>query len=131
MKKILITALALLFIIPGIAFSAQEELKPQTKCPVMGGAIDKNVHLDYQGQRVYFCCDSCKGKFLAEPEKYFEKFKAEEILLESVQTKCPVMGGDIDKNVYLDYKGRRVYFCCGNCKEKFMKEPEKYLKKIN
>ena len=46
------------------------------------------------------------------------------------QTTCPVMGGTIDKKVYADYKGKRVYFCCPRCIETFNKDPEKYLKKM-
>ncbi len=58
------------------------DLKPQTVCPVMGGKIDKNVYVDYQGQRVYFCCSSCKAAFLKEPEKYMKKLAEEKVLLE-------------------------------------------------
>lgn len=43
------------------------------------------------------------------------------------QTHCPVMGGEIDRAYYADYRGQRVYFCCPACKEPFLKEPEKYL----
>jgi YHS domain-containing protein len=46
------------------------------------------------------------------------------------QKTCPVMGGDIDKSVYADYHGKRVYFCCGMCEDTFKKDPEKYIKKI-
>ena len=46
------------------------------------------------------------------------------------QTICPVMGGDIDKTVFADHKGKRVYFCCKMCIAKFEKEPEKYMKKL-
>ena len=46
------------------------------------------------------------------------------------QTECPVLGGNIDKNVYADYKGQRVYFCCKGCDEEFKKNPEKYLEKM-
>jgi len=46
------------------------------------------------------------------------------------QEYCPVMGGKIDKNVYADYEGKRVYFCCTSCKQEFMKNPEKYIKKL-
>lgn len=131
MKKILIITVVLLFLIPGILIAAdKEDFKPQTYCPVMEGKIDKDVYIDYQGQRVYFCCPSCKEKFKENPEKYFEKIQKEGVLLESVQKKCPVMGGDIDKKVFTDYKGRRIYFCCGGCIEKFKKNPEKYLRKI-
>lgn len=44
------------------------------------------------------------------------------------QTDCPVMGGKIDKTMYVDYKGMRVYFCCPGCPGEFSKDPEKYLK---
>jgi YHS domain-containing protein len=130
MKNFIFMTTALIFLIPGLVFAAQKELKPQTNCPVMGIKIDKNVYLDYQGQRVYFCCPSCKEKFQKDPEKYFKKIQDDGVLLKSVQKKCPVMGGDIDKKVYTDYKGRRVYFCCASCKKTFTEDPEKYLKKM-
>ena len=46
------------------------------------------------------------------------------------QTTCPVMGGAINKDYYTEYQGKKVYFCCPGCKEKFEKEPEKYLEKL-
>ena len=46
------------------------------------------------------------------------------------QTTCPVMGGAIDKTIYADYQGRRVYFCCRGCIAAFKKDPDKYLKKL-
>lgn len=46
------------------------------------------------------------------------------------QTNCPVMGGRVNKQVYADYQGKRVYFCCPKCKATFQKDPAKYLKKL-
>jgi len=46
------------------------------------------------------------------------------------QTLCPVLGGNIDKKVFIDYQGKRIYFCCSGCPAEFSKDPEKYLKKI-
>jgi YHS domain-containing protein len=46
------------------------------------------------------------------------------------QTICPIMGKPIDKNVYTEYKGKKVYFCCPACVEKFKAEPEKYIAKL-
>jgi YHS domain-containing protein len=46
------------------------------------------------------------------------------------QTKCPVMGGTIDKSLYVDAKGKRIYLCCAACEEAVRTEPEKYIKKI-
>ncbi|MBI4795572.1 MAG: YHS domain-containing protein [Deltaproteobacteria bacterium] len=41
---------------------------------------------------------------------------------------CPVMGGKINPNLYVDHNGQRVYFCCPGCLEAFKKDPGKYLK---
>jgi YHS domain-containing protein len=46
------------------------------------------------------------------------------------QALCPVLAGNIDKNVYADYKGKRIYFCCKGCDAEFKKDPERYLKKL-
>ena len=46
-------------------------------------------------------------------------------------TYCPVMP-DMQTNpdIFTDYKGKRVHFCCNNCKAAFGKEPEKYLDRL-
>ncbi len=60
-----------------------EEGKAQTLCPIMGGAIDKTAYVDYEGERVYFCCIGCKGTFLKDPQKYVDKMKSEGIVLDA------------------------------------------------
>jgi len=47
------------------------------------------------------------------------------------QKLCPVTGDPIDPKIYVDYQGRRVYFCCEMCPPMFKKDPEKYLKKLD
>ena len=49
------------------------QVAEQTTCPVMGGAIDKNVFIEHQGKKVYFCCNGCPDTFKANPEKYISK----------------------------------------------------------
>jgi len=46
------------------------------------------------------------------------------------QTTCPVTGDPIDKNLYVDYKEKRIYVCCADCIDKAKKNPEKYIKKL-
>jgi Cu(I)/Ag(I) efflux system membrane fusion protein len=46
------------------------------------------------------------------------------------QILCPVMGGPINKEFFVEYKGKKVYFCCGGCDKIFLAEPEKYLLKL-
>jgi YHS domain-containing protein len=56
------------------ATTAAKASVEQTTCPIMdGNKISKNVFVEYKGKRVYFCCESCKAKFLADPEKYVAK----------------------------------------------------------
>jgi|GEM_PF-433943 len=46
------------------------------------------------------------------------------------QTICPVMKSPIDKDIFVEYKGKKVYFCCDDCKAQFQKDPEKYVKDL-
>ncbi len=43
------------------------------------------------------------------------------------QTLCPVMGNPINKEVFADYGGYRIYFCCHGCDSAFLEDPEKYI----
>ncbi len=44
------------------------------------------------------------------------------------QTTCPVLAQPINKSIFVEYKGKKVYFCCEDCKATFAKDPEKYVK---
>ena len=47
------------------------------------------------------------------------------------QTNCPVMEGkSIDKAFFVEYKGKKVYFCCAGCKPNFEAKPEDYISKL-
>jgi len=66
----------------------------------------------------------------AEQQQGTESVGAQQKSSGIAQTKCPVMGGQINKDIYVDYNGRRIYFCCAGCPETFLKDPEKYLKNL-
>ena len=45
-------------------------------CPVSGemlGTMGKPEKVEVEGQQVWICCDGCKDKLLAEPDKYIAK----------------------------------------------------------
>ena len=46
------------------------------------------------------------------------------------QTHCPVMGGEINREVYADHNGLRVYFCCAGCDDAFKADPEKFIEQM-
>jgi YHS domain-containing protein len=143
--RLLKPSLAVVFLILGLAISANageakkgtpseapRTIKPQTRCPVLGGEIDSTAYTDIQGQRVYLCCPMCSEKLKADPDKYFKKAAEEGILFENIQTTCPVSGEKLeDKSVYTDYEGRRVVFCCEQCVDTFYKDPATYLKRLD
>jgi YHS domain-containing protein len=65
----------------------------------------------------------CKDKSSTSEEVLQEPNSIKQVL-------CPIMDEPINKDLYTEYKGKQVYFCCPGCKENFEKEPEKYLDKL-
>lgn len=102
----------------------------QTTCPVMGGAIDKNLYVDHDGKRVYICCKGCEAPLKKDPAKYIQKLEAEGITVARLQTTCPVMGGAIDKKLYVDHGGKRIYVCCQGCIAKIKEDPAKTIQSM-
>jgi YHS domain-containing protein len=43
------------------------------------------------------------------------------------QTLCPVMGGTVNTNLYVDADGKRIYVCCPGCLSAIKKNPAKYI----
>ena len=54
-----------------------------------------------------------------------------ELAKKTDQKVCPVMGEKLNPEIFVDHNGKRIYFCCKGCIEKFKAEPEKYMKKLN
>lgn len=54
----------------------------QTLCPVMNYKINKDLHVDVDGKRVYVCCASCIDKIKTDPAKYLEKMEKEGVVHE-------------------------------------------------
>lgn len=111
---------------------SHDEKSVQKKCPVMGGDIDSSVFVDHEGQRIYFCCESCKAEFRKDPAKYLAKLKVESAAAEksatlSAQKTCPVTGDPINKDLYVDADGKRIYVCCEGCIAPVKKDPQKYI----
>jgi P-type Cu+ transporter len=60
--------------------------------PVCGMTVDPNAgkpRADYQGHTYYFCCAGCRGKFVADPQKYLGK-RAPEPVIEGATYTCPM-----------------------------------------
>ncbi|RJR36852.1 MAG: YHS domain-containing protein [Deltaproteobacteria bacterium] len=84
MKSLIsVLVLALFLAAPLLAAHAS---KQQTTCPVLGGNVNKDVFVDYKGQRIYFCCPGCDAEFKKDPEKYLQKMKEQGVQPEKAPT---------------------------------------------
>jgi YHS domain-containing protein len=45
----------------------------------------------------------------------------------AAQTACPVMGFEIDREIFTDFKSKRIYFCCPACPPEFRKDPNSHM----
>jgi uncharacterized membrane protein len=53
---------------------AAEQVPPaNAKCPVLTDEdVDRDVWVEHQGKKVYFCCQKCRMQFLANPAPYLK-----------------------------------------------------------
>jgi len=57
----------------GIDVGKCADLKPQSKCPIMGEEIDKSLYVDTDCCRIYVCCKGCIEKVKADPKAAIKK----------------------------------------------------------
>lgn len=86
-------------------------------------AIDSQMQL--AGKPSLF---TARGFGDAQPEGHAAPGKAG--AASSRQTICPVMGNAINPEVFIEYRGVKVYFCCPPCIEKFQADPDNYLSEL-
>lgn len=103
--------------------------KSQTLCPVMGGAIDTNSFVDVKGRRIYVCCAGCIPTIQKDPDKYLVILAKEGVEAPRVQTVCPVMNKPVDRTLFVDAGGKRLYVCCEACVKIAGQSPAKYMAK--
>jgi YHS domain-containing protein len=68
------------------SLAADKNAHEQTTCPVMGGKINNDIYADYEGKRVYFCCEACISTFKKDPAKYLKKLESDGVVLKTVST---------------------------------------------
>lgn len=121
MRRISLLAVTLCFALT-TAFAADVKLDG-VKCIVNGKADAKaDKTADYKGGKVYFCCDNCPKAFAKDEKKFATKANAQLVATkQAVQHKCPLSGGDLNKDTEITVGGAKVQFCCNNCKGKVEK----------
>lgn len=105
--------------------------------PVCGMSVDHEkakAQSVYMDEPVYFCSVSCKNRFDAAPESFMAEAvthasapakKPEDTAIDPV---CKMTVVKSKAKGTSEYNGETYYFCNVNCKIKFDKDPEAYLK---
>jgi YHS domain-containing protein len=119
---------------------ADQQAEETVKCPVSGKEMKKSearASVEYEGKTYYFCCENCKKEFMENPQKYTEgetetehmhaHMHGEEMAVDPV---CEMKISMEDAKATHRHKGKTYYFCTEACREKFVKDPEKYIKNI-
>lgn len=74
------------------------------------------------------------GAYSAEEDTHVHDHEGAVAALEHAQTTnvtCPVMTDmKVDTDIFTDHEGKRIYFCCRNCRAAFGKNPKKYLSRL-
>lgn len=117
-------------LVQGRSPAAESQSHAQALCPIMGGKVDPNQYVDVEGQRIRVCCAGCLAKIEADPEKALATLASRGEHAESLQKICPIMGKAIDGKLFVEFRGRRIYACCGGCLTKIRKDPAGYARKV-
>ena len=104
------------------ATHAADSAVADLKCPVSGKTVDAAKFSDYNGGKVYFCCDGCKAKFDKDSTAFTAKANHQLVASgQFTQKACPLTGGKVKAGTEVDIAGVKVGFCCPNCKGKAAK----------
>jgi YHS domain-containing protein len=131
MKRKFSLSLLVLLAVASLAMASEDGT--QKTCPMSGGSIDKDIYTDYKDMRVFFCSDACKVPFNADPEKHLKAMaaKGEKPMKLAAQSVCPVSGMELmNKELFVEADGKKIYICCADCVSKVKEHPAKYAKVI-
>ena len=131
MRKTIVALFALLLVAGAVAARvADGEKKNVTNklCPVSGGPVAEKYRVEYTdkasglSQYVYVCCEGCLNEFNKTPDTFVAKMSKEERDAIRANPTCPISGEKVSKDKFVEYEGRKVYFCCDGCKDKYIKD---------
>jgi len=116
--RTLLASVVAVVVTAGLVFAAEKEFK--ASCPVSGGPAKESSFVEFEGAKVYFCCQGCPKKFEADSEKYASKAHYQMLQTgEAIQVACPLSGKPVNAETATELVEQKVAFCCGGCQKKF------------
>lgn len=113
-----------------------------TTCPISGkklGSMGDPVVKSYDGREVRFCCGGCVGTFEKDKASQFKKIndkliadqKAHYPIAACVVSKESLTEKGKDAGIDVVIGNRLVRLCCEGCTKKLLKNPKKYLARLD
>lgn len=120
----------------------------QKGCPFSGSEIKEGTLVDVGGTKVGFCCDDCSKKVadakdlatkaemvfsnVSFKKGYHAKPNESASAINLADVKCMMMPKKgVSAEHAVDYKGGKVYFCCGGCAKKFSENTKDFATAAN
>jgi len=122
--RMLLVAFAAVALLASYSLSVAEDKAPgpDVKCPVSGAKVNPKATVDYNGGKVYFCCEKCPEAFKKDTAKFANKANHQLVQTgQLTQVKCPLTGKDTNPEKTVEVAGVKVGLCCGGCQGKVAK----------
>jgi len=106
-----------------------EELSHLPKCPIGGMPVNFTVFQQTSDGPIFFGCPHCIESFNSEPDLYVAAVRDQREFLATmprVQVRCPVTGGPIRTDVFVERDGQSVYFGDDVSRAEFSEDPDEY-----
>jgi YHS domain-containing protein len=92
------------------------------KCMFSGKPAKESAAAEYNGGKVFFCCENCPAEFKKDPAKHAVKANHQLVATtQAKQTGCPFSGKAVAEGTAVKIDGVEVAFCCPNCQGKVAK----------
>ena len=87
--RMLLVAFAAVALLASYSLSVAEDKAPgpDVKCPVSGAKVNPKATVDYNGGKVYFCCEKCPKEFAKDHTAFHIVTKVNGVVKQDVNTK--------------------------------------------
>lgn len=109
-------------------WEANKLLRVQVLCPVTGKVVDRKVYVEGDDDRIYFADEDAKKKWNGADQGMRNRLEEQCF---TYQPLCPIGGEMVDPASSAEIDGKKVYFCCDGCIEKFKKNQAENMKKLD
>ena len=120
--RMMLTMAVMALLVAAGSLQADSKPGPDVKCPISGKAVNPDATADFNGGKVYFCCEKCPQAFAADTAKFAAKANHQLVQTGQLkQTACPLAGKPVNPATETNVQGVKVAFCCKNCQGKVAK----------